>query len=149
MHARTKKEFEKLLSAIFATRRLVRQKLAVRGGIDIHYWLHLEALRFIGEEQGVTMQGLARHLSITAPSATSLAHKLIHSGFVRRVRGKDRRVVRLEISSRGAREIVRGRRMTRNAFSEVFGELSVSEIRTLVRLMQKAVQTGDGASYRS
>lgn len=131
-------EFQRLLSLMFATRRLVRERILARGGAaDPSAWLRLETLRFIDESDSPSMRELASYLRITAPSATSLVGTLLKAGLVARAYGKDRRIVRVRLTPKGKRELARTREQSARALKEVFSKLSKKERRALFTAFEK------------
>ena len=137
-------QLQELTSLLFATRRMVRQKLAARHGpSDPNTWLRMETLFFIREHRHSSMHAVAAHLHITVPSASSLVAKLVRGGLVKRIAGADKRVAQLSITPRGAHELARARRDAALSLHSVFGTLPPDELRTLIRILRRVADTGE------
>ncbi len=134
-------ELQELASLIFATRRLMRQRLAAAfGPADPSTWLHMETLFFLHKHTGASMRAVALHLSITIPSASALVSKLVRAGFVKRSSGKDKRMARLSTTARGARELARALRIATETLRELFGDLRPEELHELLRILRRATR---------
>src|ERR1043166_7943509 len=94
-----------LAKLFFATRQLIRSKLP-HGG-DANSWIRSEVLRFVRDsEPAPTMREIADYARIKAPSATSLVQLLQKLCFVCTAKsGRDRRVIRIELTAKGKREL--------------------------------------------
>lgn len=90
--------------------------------------LHGQILRFVAEQKSVTMKDLARHLSITPPSATSLVECLVKKGWLARVTDKkDRRVVRICVTQSGRKMMRRVRKSIEQAWEDVLKTMTASQ----------------------
>jgi DNA-binding MarR family transcriptional regulator len=129
--------FQELTTLFFSTRQIIREKLPGKRP-DPNAWLRFETLRYIQESKNPTMQDVARHLHVKAPSATSLISYLLRDGFVvRAASSEDRRVVRISLSKKGER-LLRGYRVRSTAtMRKVFMKLGTREIQNLVRILRR------------
>jgi len=94
------------------------------GQADPNAWMRCETLRFVDASEGPTMREIAKHLRVTAPSATSLVRKLSSLGWVKRVpSGSDKRVVMIRLTPRGERELTRYRKQSEGIMRKVFSKL--------------------------
>jgi MarR family transcriptional regulator, organic hydroperoxide resistance regulator len=79
-----------------------------RRGVSVPIWRVLASL--IGSERGETVTGLAEVCLLQQPTMTKLLDRMVRDGLVRRNQdGRDRRVVRVDLTPRGdamARELV-------------------------------------------
>lgn len=126
-----KTNFQELTSLFFEMRQVIRANLP-QGHADPNAWLRSETLRFIGEEGEPTMLELAKHLRVTAPSATSLVRKLESLGWIERRRsGSDKRVVRIRLTASGRREVRRYRARTQRVMKKVFSKLPARDLEHL------------------
>ena len=74
-----------------------------RGGINLPQY---NTMCILQEQGSVKMGDLARQLGVTMGAATNIADKLVRSGSVSRQRDEhDRRVVRLELTAKGKRQV--------------------------------------------
>ena len=64
-----KNDFQELSTLFFEMRQTIRANLP-DGQADPNAWMRCETLRFVSESEGPTMRELAKHLRVTAPSAT-------------------------------------------------------------------------------
>jgi len=99
--------------------------------------LQMEALAFLGLEQGSSVSALASHLRTSLSSATQLTERLVKSGLVdRRHDQADRRVVTCSITEAGRQELVRMRGEMRAKLEKVLAVLPEHELSDLVRIMR-------------
>jgi DNA-binding MarR family transcriptional regulator len=132
----TKKDFQELTSLFFEMRQAIRANLP-RSQADPNAWMRCETLRFIDKDERPTMQEIARHLRITAPSATSLVRKLDSLGWIaRKPSGSDKRVVRISLTPAGQRELARYRKQSQQTMQKVFSKLPDSDLRHLMRVLR-------------
>lgn len=131
-------------SLFFAVRGVVRTKLAQGKRLDPSAWLRVETLKFIADRSRPNMRDLAAHLSITAPSATSLVRGLSRDGLILRARSlRDRRASELSLTPKGkavlGKAIARGTKL----LSEIFSVLSPSELAAFARALER-IRDGAG-----
>jgi DNA-binding MarR family transcriptional regulator len=132
----TEKNFQELTSLFFGMRQTIRANLP-QGQADPNNWMRCETLRFISENDEPTMQKIAKHLRVTAPSATSLARKLSSLGWIKRVPSEsDRRVVRIRLSPKGERELARYKRQSEATMKKVFSKLPERDLAELRRALK-------------
>jgi DNA-binding MarR family transcriptional regulator len=130
--------FEELASLFFSTRQIIRQKMPAGRTHDHNAWLRLETLGFIARSKKPTMQDIAGYVRITAPSTTSLVRHLEKLGFVRRAHShNDKRVVRIQVTEKGKRELQRYARRSVATMSIVFGKLSSQDVEKLRTILQR------------
>lgn len=132
----TNDDFQELTSLFFKMRQNIRANLP-QGQADPNAWMRCETLRFIDAYQPPTMQEIAKHLRITAPSATSLIRKLSSLGWIeRKPSGSDKRVVRIALSAAGKRELRRYQAQSERTMRKVFSKLPESDLRQLKRVLR-------------
>ena len=104
-------------------RQTIRANLPDGQG-DPNAWMRCETLRFVDQSEGPTMREVAKHLRVTAPSATSLVRKLSSLGWVKRVPSEsDKRVVMIRLTTAGERELARYRTQAERTMRKVFSKL--------------------------
>jgi DNA-binding MarR family transcriptional regulator len=104
-------QIEELITLLFSTSRLVRESMKPTNTTDSFTPLRMGTLRYIAESKNPTMQEVAKFLSITAPSATSLIDGLIQAGVISRNSStSDRRIVHLEITAKGSQTLEKARK---------------------------------------
>jgi DNA-binding MarR family transcriptional regulator len=129
-------DIDELLPHLLMLRRLMHTRFVrASGKFDPYGWVRMETLRFIDANRRPSMQEIAEHLGITAASATSLVATLAKGKLVARSTGKeDKRVVRIELTKAGKRELARAIARGEKVMTEIFSELSLEDIRTLSRV---------------
>lgn len=95
----------------------------------------LLALRSIALKQVETQAALASRLVIDAPAANRLVARLEQDGLVQRVRGKDRREVRLKVTAAAAPEIRAVRIGLEWLDNEMLALLGAAAFRTMMKSM--------------
>ncbi|HUO50579.1 MAG TPA: MarR family transcriptional regulator [Candidatus Paceibacterota bacterium] len=127
--------FEELSALFFELKQAIRDSLPQSQRPDPNAWMRCETIRFIGEHGSPSMQEIAKHLRVTAPSATSLVGKLQRLGWVERTSSpKDKRTVQIVLSKKGHIELTRYRAQSRTIMQKVFGGLSDNDLRDLRRI---------------
>ena len=132
---------EKLVSMIFTTSRLIRERSGNQEKIDPFSILQLETLRYVDEKENPSMREIADYLCITAPSATSLINTLVKSKRLLRIHGKaDRRLVRLAITPKGKEALVIGFKKIRKRMQTILSNLDEKEKADLIMILGKLSQ---------
>ena len=94
--------------------------------------MHGQILRFVAEEKSITMKDLAKHLSITPPSATSITESLVKKGWMERVTDKqDRRVVRIRVTPKGRTMMRKVRKSLEQEWGKVLKTMSATQQKQL------------------
>lgn len=128
-------------SLFFSVRGLVRTKLAQGKKLNPSAWLHVETMIYIRDNDGPSMRAIAEHLSITAPSATSLVSVLIKNSIVTRKRDtRDARASRIYLTKKGEKLLVTVQAHGQEILTDVFGPLSRKELATLNKLLEKVLR---------
>ena len=132
---------EKLVSMIFTTSRLIRERSGNQEKIDPFSMLQLETLRYVDEKENPSMREIADYLCITAPSATSLIDTLVKSKRLLRIHGKaDRRLVRLAITPKGKEALVIGFKKITKRMQTILSNLDEKEKADLIMILGKLSQ---------
>jgi DNA-binding MarR family transcriptional regulator len=132
--ARAVTRFLELRPAVLALMRASAPD-ELRAGFDSLTPRQLQALALLPDE-GIGMQQLATALGITAPTASTLAARLVAQGLAIRIPGADRRVVRLAPSDRGREMAGRYRQVQRQAADGIFDRLTDRQGQSLLALME-------------
>lgn len=126
------------ISLFFAVRGVMRTKLAKGKKLDPSTWLRVETMKFIAEHDAPKMKDVADHLSITAPSATSLVGGLVKSGLVTSDTGlRDRRTSRLVLTKEGKAELKKAIARGTRILGDLFAVLSETELAAFVRALER------------
>lgn len=111
------------------------KQLAQKSGCS---WFHFEVLRFIDDRGRPTMRDIADHFSITPPGATLLVEGLVTDKLLRRVvDAKDRRAVRIGLTSKGKKVMEQGLRERMKKIKELFSVLDPKEYEVLAAILEK------------
>lgn len=95
-----------IISLIFMMRQLSHEHMVNEKGGGFSF-LQFITLRYIKEKKPL-MKDVAEFLAITPPSATSLINTLAEAGMVNRlVEAKDRRIVRIIITKKGEKSLLK------------------------------------------
>ena len=109
-----------------------------RGKITIP---QLGALEFLSARRESPMNELARHLGVTRPAATGLVDRLIIQGLVERQGDRsDRRVVRINLTSKGRRVLDNIWSQKRRMLQEIFGQLSPADRAQYLSTLEQVVK---------
>jgi len=129
-------DIDELLPRLLMLKRLMHTRFTrASGKFDPHGWVRMETLRFINDAKNPSMQDVARHLSITAASATSLVGTLAKAKLVERRAGKeDKRVVLVALTSAGSKELARSKRLGEKVITGIFSKLTGEDIRLLTAI---------------
>lgn len=123
-----------------------------RHGVSVPVWRVLASL--VGSPAGETVTGLAEVCLLQQPTMTKLLDRMVRDGLVRRSQdGRDRRVVRIELTPRGedkALELVMAARQHEAAVMARHPEAEAAQIKDLLRHMmarhQKPGRRGSAAA---
>jgi DNA-binding MarR family transcriptional regulator len=134
------KDIARIASLFFAVRGLVRTQLAQGKKFNPYAWLHIETMIYIRDNGGPSMSSIAEHLSITAPSATSLVSALVKKGFARRERdSRDARATRIYLTKKGEAFLSATQADGRKILGQVFAPLTPPELATLSRFLERVL----------
>ncbi|MCG0240106.1 MAG: MarR family transcriptional regulator [Firmicutes bacterium] len=105
-------------------------------------------LRLLAARGELRISDLAALLHLSVPGVTGLVDRLVRQGLVTRRRDEaDRRVVYVALSAEGRARLARAAAERREAWAELLGGLSESEVAEFVSLlerMHRALQDGQG-----
>ena len=134
-------EINRIVSLIFTTSRLIRERSKGKDHPDPISFLRLETLRYVADHKNPTMREIALYLCITPPSTTSLIDDLVKSKMLERVFDKnDRRIVRLSVTEKGRETIRKGFGQIAKRFKKVLLKLSADDRENLVMILEKLSQ---------
>ena len=130
-------------SLFFAVRGVVRTRLAQGKRLNPSAWLRVETLKFIRDTDRPSMRAVAEHLSITAPSATSLVRALERDGLVvRSTDERDRRSSLLSLTAKGTRVLTETLAKGAEILEEVFGALTPRALTEFTRALERIKDAG-------
>src|SRR3989338_4657064 len=127
-----------LISMVFATSRLIRERAKDREKIDPFSFLQLETLRYVAEKDNPSMKDIADYLCVTPPSATSLINGLAEAGQLERIHDKnDRRFVRLIVTPKGKTVLASGFKKITTRMQKILSNLNARERSDLFKILEK------------
>ena len=133
----------KLISLMFVIGRQMRDEMKEAQRKNGCSWLHFETLRYVHSAGRPTMRHVAGHFSITPPAATLLVDGLVANGMMKRtIDTKDRRTVRLLITTKGKAVLKKGIQDRMKKIKEVFSVLNTKEHAELLRILEKIAKSG-------
>ncbi len=140
--ADTKNLYADLTSLFFETRQIIRSQVPEKGKKDPNEWMRLELLTFLKQKEAPTMQEIARHLHVEAPSATSLVATLDRAGLIERRAGKaDKRVTCIYLTGKGEEKLRKYAVHSSALMERVFKKLRREEIAVLKRILKRVIET--------
>ena len=140
-----KERINQIIKLMFEASRSLRDEFRHSCKPKQMSWVNFHTLRFIHESENPTMKEVAEHLNITPPSATSLVDNYINDGqLVRILDNHDRRIVRLELSAKGKRQLKAGLRHMSEIMETKFSGLSDQELDELRNIFEKMLKKNKG-----
>ncbi len=131
--------------------QLYGQALAIVDPIRVRMWAEAElttsqlrVLFLLREDTGATLSAIARHLRVSAPTASGLVDRLVRVDFLRREEdAHDRRFVRHYLTERGLTITNELEREGRALMDAILGRLSGADLDTLVRGLTLLTRAAD------
>ncbi|NCQ16056.1 winged helix-turn-helix transcriptional regulator [Candidatus Falkowbacteria bacterium] len=128
---------EQLISMIFATSRLIRERVKDREKINPFSFLRLETLRYVTEKDNPSMKDIADYLCVAPPSATSLINSLVEARQIERSYDKnDRRFVRLVVTPKGKTALASGFKKITTKMRRALSNLNAKERSNLFKILE-------------
>ena len=104
-------------------------------GLNLSQYSLLAVLEEAGES---TMGELTRRLGLTMGAGTNLVDRLVHLGYVeRRHDAKDRRLVKVRLTDKGAETLRSVLDFNRNTLGEVLGRFSAEDRALFIRIVHQ------------
>jgi len=129
---------EKLLSTISNVGRLIREKIHASNCLADLTYAEVETLKFLQGKKGNTMKSIADYLHIKPSSATPVIDKLVKMGNIKRVLKKDdRRVIYIELTSKGIKSLQKKYKNIHETIKEIFGKLNAKDKKILINIFEK------------
>lgn len=127
-----------LATGMCGVSRLIRMN--TKSGLSMNPFsiMRMEALSYIADHPQPSMRNVAKFLGITPPSATAIVNGFVKSGLLKRIAdSKDRRIIRLKLTSVGRQSVAKAHHQLAHHFKRVFGHLSRQEQQQLLRIFEK------------
>lgn len=127
-----------LIDLFFMTNRSLHKHMHHARIISHFSFLQFFTMKIVGEEGPINMKDLARILSITPASTTSLVDGLVKMGALERIAdGSDRRVIRLRATSAGSKKLNDTDTKAKKELKKLFLELSDRDRDNLFKILEK------------
>jgi DNA-binding MarR family transcriptional regulator len=134
-------ESRQLTHLLITLTRMLHEQIKRRVSKQPLSSMQVHALSLIDREAPL-MRDLARELTITPPSATTLVGGLVRANLVTRVPdAKDHRALHLKLTTRGKQVLKQRLEAVAEGMEHVTNILKPSERKTFIRLMEKVVAT--------
>ncbi len=125
-------------AAIFKITRSMREQIGkskVLGSLSV---VQIRTLAIIDEKKHPTMKEIADELCVTSPSATRVIERLVRTGELKREPDpKDRRIIRLCITTKGEKILQSGLREAGKKMKDIVTSLSAKEKKDFMELIKK------------
>jgi DNA-binding MarR family transcriptional regulator len=101
----------------------------------------LEALSYLQRRNSCTMRQLARTMGLRESTTTGHVDRMLAMGYIKRQRdAKDRRVVRVAMTTKGSAALKQLRRQQRRGFMSLFRNASASERSRVLEIIERLVR---------
>jgi DNA-binding MarR family transcriptional regulator len=128
----------RLINLFFMTHRSLHKHMQESKVITSFSFLQFLTMKFVREEGQVRMKDIARFLSITPASATSLINGLVDMGSLERIADKkDRRIIRLRATAGGRKKLKGSEDQAKKELRRIFMKLSVRDRDDLLHILEK------------
>ncbi len=128
----------RLIDLFFMTNRSLHKHIQKAEAVKTFSLLQFIAMRAVGEVRSASMKDVARILSITPASATSLVNGLVRMGaLVRTGDRSDRRVIRLRITAAGRKSLKTAESAAKKELKHVFLQLSEKDRNNMASVLGK------------
>ena len=120
---------EELVSLVFTMGRVMRDKMhkKINNG-QCNSLLEFETLRFVEESGQPHMRDIAKNFHVSPPAATLMIDSLVKAKMLRRILdSKDRRSVRVSLTSHGEKILKHGIANKVNELKKIFAVLTPAE----------------------
>ena len=133
---------EELVSLMFIMGRFMRDKMHKRmSGGRCNSLLEFETLRYVEESGKPHMRDIAKNFHVTPPAATLMIDSLVEARFLKRILDpKDRRSVRVSLTSRGSKSLENGMTDKARELKKIFGVLTPAERVQFVAILKKIIK---------
>jgi DNA-binding MarR family transcriptional regulator len=130
---------DQLASAFFSVGRMIKERIIQNQDMRLSH-TRLMTLVLVGEMKAPSMRDIAQHLRISSPSTTTLVNELVKLGEIKRTLDQmDRRIIRLELTKQGRKNLDRGIAAANRITNELFNRISLSEKKELLKILTKII----------
>jgi DNA-binding MarR family transcriptional regulator len=132
---------EELISHMFIMGRLMRDKMHKNVGPGQCTLLEFETLKYVKDAGKPHMHDVAKTFHVTPPAATLLVDSLVKAKLLARILDpKDRRSVRVALTTNGKQLLERGITKKVNEMKKIFGILTPAERTHFVAVLKKIIK---------
>lgn len=125
-----------ILDVIPSVMRMIRSEMRSQHPADLAV-PQFRALMFINRYPGGSLQSVAHHLGLTAPTVSKMVDGLVEDHIVQREPSpKDRRQITLTLTERGQGILEQAHQATQARLSEVLAQLTQHECETVMYAMK-------------
>lgn len=128
---------EKIMSLFLRISRAVKKSMVIkcRNGRTINP-LQMHALLIISRKEEISMKEFAKSLSISSPSATAFAGRLVSNNWVKRISDpKNRKLVKLCLTDYGKKVIENKKEERKELAKQLIKSIPVEDQKDLVRIL--------------
>ncbi len=134
----TSDNVNRLINLFFMTNRSLHQHLQKAKFVKTFSLLQFIAMRTVEDEKEISMKDVARILSITPASATSLVNGLVRRNALERTSDRsDRRIIRLRITASGRKALQAAEGVAKGELKRVFSQLSYRDRNGMIAVLGK------------
>ncbi len=127
-----------LINLFFMTTRSLHKHIQKAEVVKAFSLLQFIAMRVVVEEDSISMKNMARILSITPASATSLINGLVKMDALERIADvSDRRIIRLRATAYGRKTLNAAESRAKKELKGVFVQLTDSDRSTMIVVLKK------------
>ena len=102
--------------------------------------LQLEILKYIKNNNNLTMGDVGNYLKISMSSATQLIERLVLVKYIKRIQGiDDRRIVMLEITEDGSIELLKSLSQMKDKMRKMYATLTNNELDEYIKISRKII----------
>ena len=130
------KNIDRLTELVFTLSRITRDGIEDKNN-SLSY-IQFQTLSFLIRRKTPTMKEISEYIHITAPSTTILIDNMVRMEYILRINDKiDRRIIRLEITKKGQKELKIGLFVARKHLEKIFSKLSKTDRDDFERILTK------------
>ena len=127
-----------LINLFFMTNRSLHKHLQTAKIVTTLSFLQFIALKYVLEEGPVRMKDIARFMSITPASATTLVDGLVKMRVLERITDHhDRRIVLLRATQGGRKKLDDTENLAKRELKKIFEKLSEADRETMITVLEK------------
>ncbi len=136
-------QLDHLITLLFGVAKQTKEYIKSAAGITLSP-AQLQTLKYVQDHKNPFMKDLAGYLCVAPPSATSLIDHLVKEEYLKRVADvSDRRIVRLEITPNGKRELKKSYTNIAKHIKETLKVLNKKETEQFITILEKLYESNN------